>query len=108
RAGIGRERFRVGEVGGGTVVPRTRIGLTNGSRRPRAPKRATGLGFSAGLASAVGATCVTLGAGAFFACGAAAAFLACVVVPFFAGVAAPPLLAAPCWGFTAITAGGFA
>src|SRR5690242_13443018 len=92
-SGITRQRLPLVQLEGGRLMPPSfaTIGLTNGSRRPRAPNvLVAGLGFSAGCVD--GPSCVT------FASGALAA-------GFFAVAAAVFLV--PWAGFTAITAGAF-
>src|ERR1051326_3705145 len=103
-SGIARQRFPLVQFGSGPFTLRARIGLTNGSLRPRAPHaRVTGLGFSSAFAT--GPACVTLGAGtgaADFGCALVAVLLLVVflAVVLFVGVL--------CTGLTAITAGASA
>src|ERR1041385_4775646 len=99
-SGIPRHRFPLVQFGAGRVIPSlATIGLTNGSRRPRAPNALTaGFGFSA-AAWAAGAFCAVPGAGALAGTVTVGfAVLACAV-PVFLAVGA---------GLMAITAGAFA
>src|SRR5579859_5329233 len=92
-SGITRQRLPLVQLEGGRLMPPSlaTIGLTNGSRRPCAPKvLGAGLGFSAGCVD--GPSCVTCGAGA-------------LAGDFVAAADAPAFLVPFCAGLTAITAG---
>ena len=100
-SGITKHRFPLVQFGAGRVIPSlATMGLTNGSRRPRAPKALTaGFGFSA-AACAAGAFCAVPGAGAL--AGTVTVGLPAVLVCFV------PVVLTGATGFTAITAGFFA